>query len=314
MKVIPYVRNTKIGKPGVYVGVPMALYHGELCVGPSVSSSGLRTISDESPAHYYVDSYLNPDREEQEPSEAFILGRATHCIILGDEVFSTQFIMRPEKIGTEAWQSNKTICKQWLKDQVGEGRTVLLSSQIKQIRGMAHSLARHPLVQAGILNGLVEHSMVWKDKETGVWVKARPDTIPNDSGDFSDLKTTVSVGAVELMRTMAECAYHQQAALIGEGFEVLTGQKMTSFNLVFVEKKPPYCTRIVTLKDCDLVRGQQQNRFAIRTFADCVARGEWPGPGSDDAEYMELPGWKQTQTPMLVLTGRQRQMRSGKQT
>ena len=46
--------------------------------------------------------------------------------------------------------------------------------------------------------------MVWRCKDTGVWKKARPDCIPNDGGDFNDLKTTVSVATDALQRTIAD--------------------------------------------------------------------------------------------------------------
>ena len=56
-------------------------------------------------------------------------------------------------------------------------------------RSEVASLAEEPLIKAGILNGLVEHTMVYQDKETGVWIKVRPDCVPTDGADISDLKT-----------------------------------------------------------------------------------------------------------------------------
>ena len=124
--------------------------------------------------------------------------------------------------------------------------------------------------------------------------KARPDAIPNDAGDFADLKTTTSVQTADLARTIAEYGYHQQAALIASGWHAITGKDVASFSFVFVESKPPFCTRIVTLKDADLARGERQNFVAVKTFAKCMETGEWPGPGGADAEYLELPTWAQT--------------------
>lgn len=282
------------GKPiasnGAYDRVPMSAYHGQLCVGPSISSSGLRTIFNESPAHYWVHSYLNPDRIEEEDSAAFILGRAAHHLLLGEDDFSTLFIARPAKY--DSWRTDAS--KQWKAEQEKAGRTVLLPSQLDQIRGMARSLARNALIRAGILNGDIEQSFVWLDEETGIWKKARPDATPNDSGDFGDLKTAASVSDDAIRKAIAECAYHQQAALVADGWETITGNKFASFSLVFVEKTPPFCCRVVTLKDCDLERGAKQNRIALRMFANCLKANDWPGPGRADAEYIELPAWAQT--------------------
>jgi hypothetical protein len=280
-----------ITKPGIYSGVPMDVYHGaNLCDGPSISSSGLRKIVNQSPAHYFCESPYNPDRVDQKETDALTFGRAAHHLLLGEDDFNTLYVVRPDK-----WDSWRTdAAKAWKRDQEAEGRTVLLSTQLDVIRGIARSLSVHPLIDAGILNGLIEHTIVWRCKDTGVWLKVRPDAIPNDAGDFADLKTTTSVQSADLARAIAEHGYHMQAALIAAGWHALTGEDIASFSFVFVEKSPPYCTRIVTLKDDDLARGERQNVVAIKTFAKCMETGEWPGPGGADAEYLALPAWAQT--------------------
>lgn len=282
--------GAKIMVPGLYANVPISVYHGaSLCDGASVSSSGLRTIINESPAHYWCSSPYNPNRVEPKESDALILGRAAHHLLLGEDDFSTLFIARPDK--WDSWRTGDA--KKWKAEQEAEGRTVLLPAQLETIRGMARSLAAHPLIDAGILNGSIEQTIAWKCKETGIWLKARPDAIPNDSGDFADLKTTADIGTSGLARTIADNGYHMQAALIAGGWHALTEKDIASFSFVFVEKTPPYCVRIVTLRDEDLARGERQNLIAIKKFAECMASGEWPGPGSADAEYLGLPEYVQ---------------------
>lgn len=278
-----------IRNPGVY-GLSLADYHGQPCDGPSISSSGLRRIIKESPAHYWAHSSLNPDRVEDDETQALLLGRAAHHLLLGEDDFSTLFIARPDRF--DSWRTKEA--KAWKEGQEADGRTVLLSGQLEQIRGMARSLAKHPLIQAGILNGEIEQSLIWKDKDTDIWCKARPDAVPNDSGDFADLKTTPSVRDEALQRTIAEFAYQQQGALICDGYTAITGNKATSFSLVFVEKEPPHCVRVVTLKDDDLARGERQNNAALKIVKRCLESGEWPGPGRADAEFISLPPWEQS--------------------
>lgn len=270
--------------------VPMSVYHGrDLCEGASVSSSGLRKILNESAAHYWCESPYNPDRIAPKETDAFVLGRASHHLLLGEDDFSTLFIARPDK--WDSWRT--TAAKDWKVEQEAEGRTVLLPTQLEAIRGMARSLAAHPLIDAGILNGAIEQTLAWKCKDTGVWLKARPDAIPNDSGDFADLKTTTSVQSADLARTIAENGYHMQAALLANGWHALTGKDIASFSFVFVEKTPPFCVRVVTLRDEDLARGERQNMIAIKKFAHGIETNEWPGPGGADAEYLGLPEWAQ---------------------
>jgi PDDEXK-like domain of unknown function (DUF3799) len=278
-----------ISKPGLYSGVSMAAYHsGRLCVGPSVSSSGLRAIFTKSEAHFFDKSPLNPDRDPDadEMGEALILGRAVHHLLLGQPHFAREFVVCPSLTpDSKGKMQPRTLrfdsAREWVKARNADGLTVLTVEQMEKIKGMAFRLAREPLVKAGALNGLSEITMAWKDGETGIWCLSRPDVIPTDSGDFTDLKTigrdVVSYGA--LVRAIGEYAYHQQAALCGEGWQVLTGQQMASFSFYFVESGRPHCARMVTLKDSDLLLGARQNRNAMRRFVKAMNTGHWPGPG-----------------------------------
>lgn len=279
----------KIKEPGVYT-LPIDVYHGQPTVGPSISSSGLRTIWAQSPAHFYIDSALNPNRVAKEDRPAFAVGRLAHKLLLeGSDGLADEFVTRPE-----CWSDWRTKdAKEWRETQVAAGKTVITDADLQAVTGMAESLARHPLIQAGILDGFVERSLIWQDMETGVWLKSRPDVIPSASGLFSDLKTTASVADEDMSKSLASFGYHMQAALVGMAAEAVLDAPMEEFALVWVEKAPPHCVRVTVLTGEDLERGRMQLRRSIDQFAACVKSGVWPGPGGDrrDAEYLQLPAW-----------------------
>lgn len=295
--------GAKIAAPGVW-DLTMAQYHSDICEGPSISSSGLRTIWGESPAHFFEASPYNPHawetrvvdgvelvlRKDQDERPHFSLGRAAHHLLfLGRQGFDAEFVTRPSK-----WKDWRTdAAKDWKAHQLRAGKTIITDGELEQIAGMARSLGAHPLVKAGILDGYVERSLIWKDEETGAWLKSRPDCIPNDSGDYADLKTTTSVETESLARSIATFGYPMQGALVGMGSRAVLGREMQTFTLVFVEAKPPHCVRVVTIKPDDIERGERQVRAATRSFAECCASGFWPGPGGvqQDAEYLDLPEW-----------------------
>ncbi len=287
--------GNKIGIPAIYSEVPIEEYHGDICIEPSVSSSTLRLMMQKSPAHVWSVSRYNPDRvEKDEQTEGLIVGRAAHHLLLGEDNFDKQFVIRPDEIDGAAWHGNRKVCKQWLADQKETGLVVLKGDQVERIRGMAKALARHPIVQSGILNGQIERSMIWKDEKTGLWCKARPDAIPTDSLDFADLKTTIDIDFVEVAKAIGNYGYHQQAALVGEGCKVLLKKPMQSFNFVFIESTPPHCVRVVALKDNTLALGEKMNRVALNLFASCWKAKSWPGPADAqrDVEHIELPEWQ----------------------
>ena len=290
----------QITKPGLYAGIGLDLYHSQkICDGPSVSSSGLRKLFSESPAHFYETWDGNPNRVEPKDKAHFSLGRALHHLMLGEPFFAKLFCIQPDEYESDKgelkpWSNNAIKCKEWNAARKTEGRTILTSDHVETIKGMAKKLGSHPIVKAGALNGDIERSGFYKDKETGLWVKWRPDSIPGDSGDFVDLKTTISVKWEELARTIFDYGYHQQLALIRSGARAI-GIPFSSATLIFVEKTNPYCVRVVTIKDVDLDRGEKANRVALDAMAECLKRKHWPGPGGDreDAEHIELQEWAQ---------------------
>jgi hypothetical protein len=282
-------------------------YHRQLTVGPSISSSGLRTIFHKSPRAYFRDSYLNPQRRPVKSSEAFIFGRGAHHLLLGEADFRKHFIVRPEKypdgldydwLGVELrlppekpWNSNAKWCRAWTLNAWMVGLTVLTAGDIKMIRAMADALAEEPLVQNGILSGLIEISFVWLDEETGVWLKWRPDALPTDSLNFSDLKTAADISDIAIERSIGAYNYQMQAALGAMACPALLGQDMADFSLVFVEKEDTLpCVRTKTIRPPDISLGIRQNRAALRLFKHCLDTGKWLGPGGEqhDSEYSGL--------------------------
>lgn len=281
-----------IKEPGVYVGVPIAHYHGSPTQGHSISSSGLRTIWAQSPAHYWAHSPYNPDREPDEPNEAFDLGKAAHHFLLGEADFAKHFVISPY----DDFRTKEA--REWRDGERDSGRTVITAKQMSQVLGMRSGLMRNPLVrEAGILDGEIERSLFWKDAETGIWLRSRPDVIPNDSGVYADLKTTTSVRRDDIAKSIGAYNYPMQASLLRMGCRAL-GLPFDAFSFVFVEKSAPYCARVVVLKDHELDRGERCVRAALTMFARGIYRGEWPGPDGeqDDADWVETSSWLQTAT------------------
>jgi hypothetical protein len=280
-----YTPGTKISEPGCYEGLPIELYHGDCTDGPGISSSGLRTIESKTPLHYWMNSYLNPDRLPPEPKDHFAFGQAAHTLLLSENGFREKFVVRPDQ-----WKDwRKDAAKVWRDEQQANGKTVLVPEDLKVIRHIANQLAADPLVASGILHGAIEHSMLWKDTKTGVWLRARPDVIPSADGVLVDLKTTTDASPEAVQRTVLNFGYAMQGSLAGLGMEATLGTKMTDFVLVWMEKKPPYAVRVSPVDPEWLYWGQRQLLRAINTFARCVETNTWPGYEGEAAIHM--PQW-----------------------
>src|SRR5258708_5414460 len=126
MTTAPVIRKwdgKTITMPGIVADVPIATYHGQdICDGPSISSTGLRTLWAKSPRHFYAKWSGNPDADDEEESKEKKLGSAVHHLFLSEDGFSTRYIQRPDAIRDDdgdmtEWHSNKKVCKAWLKEQ-----------------------------------------------------------------------------------------------------------------------------------------------------------------------------------------------------
>jgi hypothetical protein len=287
----------QVQEPGAY-RMSMALYHSQkVCPGPSLSSGGVRKIVSESPWAFWAQWEGNPNRyEDKDESDALILGKAAHALILGDEVFEDHFIYvpdgapnRPTKTQiaaferTGAWsEAAAPGAKFWAEfDARANGRSMLTAEQVTRIGYMAENIKRCPVAVEALTGRLTEVSMIWQDEITGVWLKSRPDVIPDNGFDFGDLKT-FAPRSKSIQRAVHQAitdnGYAIQMALAAMGAEVVFGAGARECVLVMAQSTAPYTVTPVRLDEDALYWARVQTRHGIDTFARCLAAGHWPMP------------------------------------
>lgn len=303
----------QITRPGIYVGVPMhdtlgpkgerrPGYHSfDICDGPSVSSGILRATEQTSMDEVWLKFPGNPDRAETPDKVHSSRGRARHTLFLGEEGFAREFVFQPETypsgatypslegIEDKKWTMAATWCKAWSAAQAKAGKSVLPANELESIKGAAAALNAHPEIRdGGILNGLIEHSIFWKDPITGLWLKSRPDVIPTDSAMLVDYKGAADVSYRAIERAMGDFGYHQQLALGGEGLREVAGLEITDYALVFQKWDAPWSVNVKPIFGEAIQYGAMQNRRAINRIANALETGIWPGP-DDDGVPVGLP-------------------------
>ena len=293
----------KISQPGLYSGVDMASYHGDLCDSPSISSTGLRTIDLQTPLHYWDSSPFNPDRHddegEAEEKQHFRLGRAAHSLLLEPETYRLRYVTRPEE-----WKNWQTHASQaWRKTQVANGRTVLSDDEEARVLGMVQRLQGHSLHADGILSGAIELSVVWKDARTGVWLKARPDAVPTDAATLTDLKCMSDPSPRGLEGAIRRFGYDMQIQLAAAGLAAVAGLEIEEFVIVAIGAKRPHAIHIATLSDASRHWAQLRLRRSIDRFAHGLRTGEWPGYDRDDGRVYFPARWDVEQWTDLQKTG-----------
>jgi hypothetical protein len=285
-----------ITEAGQYV-MGMDHYHSQCCIGPSFSSSGLRTIFHQSPADFWAYSDLNELRFEKDTADHFVFGRAAHALLLGDEDFHATFAVVPRTAPPRPMASQiaarnagritdaaKERFEFWDPFEIeNHGKEFLTETDFIHIEHIADKLAECPEAQI-LLEGRREHSLVWQDAKTGLWLKSRIDVL-SGTGDFADIKSTVQKNERLIQKSIRESGYDMQLALGTVGVEEVLGIPFTAENyesrsaiLIFVHKSPPYHIMPFEVSFEALNWARLKVRAAIDTAAKCILEDRWPGP------------------------------------
>ncbi|MFF7837615.1 PD-(D/E)XK nuclease-like domain-containing protein [Streptomyces ossamyceticus] len=248
-------------------------YHADLT---SISSTGLRELLDPGcPAQFHHDRH-----HPQPPKREFDLGNAVHAAVLGK---GADIVEIPHP-------NYRTGDAQAARDLAYDaGKIPLLPKEKEQVDAMAAAILRHslagPLFAPG--NGVAERSIYWTDPATGVRCRVRPDwlIIRPEITVVVDLKTTTDANPVACSKAIAAYSYHQQGALYLDGVQAAgLAPEGARFVFVFQSKKPPYLVTVRELAGQEEDIGRARNERALRIYADCTARDEWPdwtGPVTD---------------------------------
>jgi hypothetical protein len=261
-------------EPGLY-DIPAELYHSDPIPGGSLSSTGIRRLTD-TPARF---KWFLDNPEPYKPAYEF--GTAFHTQILGDG---------PELIVVDADLWNTKEVKAKIAEIRAAGNVPLKREAKQRIDDMAEALASHPeaseLLAPG--SGVAEMSAFWPDPR-GVWRRTRFDWLRPDG--IADLKSTTSVHPDAIEKTVEKWGYHQQDPWYREtAIELGLIPADGFFKFVFQEKQPPYLVQVVELDFPARVIGSELNDRAIRTYLHCMATGEWPAY-SLTTLHVSLPPW-----------------------
>lgn len=279
-------------EPGLYRGLSSEDYSAIRAVRHSVLSKFRRT-----PAHA-----LEEMRRPSLSTRPQALGTAVHTALLEPDAFLQRYALAPKcDRRTKAGKSD------WEAFQAAHPRAEPLDEDDwNRVMAIRDSVLRHPVAR-GLLaesQGISEATIVWRDEETGVLCKVRPDRISNYAltneltnevrGSCAiDLKTTHDDASPrEWERTVARYSYHSQAAMYLEGANAIS-PRPRAWVWIVVETAPPYAVAVYEIEQAALVQGQEEFRAALDKYAQCQRTGVWPAY-DQSVQIAGLPSWAYT--------------------
>jgi hypothetical protein len=278
--------------------IPTTVMHDQSATdyhaAPGASASRLKQLK-RSAAHMKYDMD-NP----QEPTQAMIIGTATHSAILEPVLFVKEWGRIPEGDGR-----SKAVKEAKADLIVRFGADHILKSDVyDSVLAMRDSVLGNALA-LDLLDGAdTETSHYWAEryihgtKPMEVDCKARIDALPREGSMWNncvvDIKTTANAHPDEFRRSCFNFGYHIQAQ------HYLSATSRGRFIFIVVERDAPHCVAIYELDYDALELGRKERDSLLGQWALCEA-GEaaggldaWPGFPADVQE-LSLPRWAYTQ-------------------
>lgn len=271
---------------GVVYGMSDDVYHADPIPGGSLSSTGARRIL-ESPALF------RHEQQNRTGKRVFDVGHAVHSEVLGA---GSPLIPYPaEHLTPSGAPSTKAASVAWVNEQRAAGLVPVAEADLLRVRAMTAAVLDNADARALVeVAGQPEASVFVPDPDTGAWLRARPDYLPDDpDGTIADLKTSRTANPAEFPRLAWRYHYEQQDDLYRRAVQLARGGD-PRFVFVVVESDAPHLVSVIELDVIARGIGKDRNDRAIRTYAECKASGVWPGypPG---IHTVPLPRYAETQ-------------------
>lgn len=278
--------------PGIHTDVSAEAYHVDPCDNPSLSSSILKLLLDQSPAHAHAaHPRLNPDQEEKGETR-FDFGSVAHKLVLGKG---------REVAVIDALDYRKKDTKEQRDKARAEGKIPILEADFAKAGAMSEAAKRQialipPVAEAFGEDGLSEAVVIWR--EGNIWCRGMADRlfIKGDRATLVDYKSTdTSAHPAAIARHLFNMAYDLQAGFYRRGIVTLQPQiKHFTFILLTQEKTPPYALSAVTLDHAAWQLAEKRIRAGLGIWARCLETGSWPAYPLAVATA-ELPPWIESQ-------------------
>lgn len=238
-------------------------------------------------------------------TKAMEVGQELHTAVLEPEEFSKRYAVLPEdpqiltkdgKPAVSPWATAEG--KALIKALSEDGRKLVLkhsdAHEILTAAKVAHEHSR-----AAVLKGIRELSFWWKDPETGLLCKCRPDVITvSRAPALVDYKSAQAVYPERVWQLqMHRRRYHVQAAfyldgvlhaLAQSGQNTLLPVIPKSFIYFAQEKTAPYLAKPWHLGDSSVALGRREYQADLKAIAECERTKTWPGY-PEKIETIELP-------------------------
>jgi len=266
----------------------------------SVSSSALKKVSLVSLKTFRHSFFV---AGEKAPTEAMKFGKLAHMAILEGEKFRNRYIVMPEFFGYtgKGELTNNANCKEvkekkaaWLSD-IPPGSIITTEEERDQLLGMIEEILSHKVASEYMRSGISEVSGFYRDPETGIRCRIRPDFMDLNRGVIVDLKTTRDCSEKSFQwdvfgNRVGALNYAFSLAMYCEGFSQIEKKPVEASAWIAVEREAPYEVAVHPMTPAVEDIGRIQYHRALTALKQAIDTNDWPGKQrSDDISFIQPP-------------------------
>lgn len=229
------------------------------------------------------------DHPEDNDSEAFQFGRAYHKLMLEPDDFDNEFIVSPKF--DRRTKEGKAAYEEFL--QKAEGKEVISEETYQKLLEMQIALYDTPFVKL-LIKGEHEKSFFWKDEQTGILCKCRPDSFGKIKDQYVciDLKTTNDADTDRFMKDALKFGYDIQACHYCEGLKA-TYNNPFKFIFIAQEKTAPYLVNVLEADEYFMASGRELRAKLLDDYKKAEETGIYEGYMGKDSgiNSLSVPEW-----------------------
>ena len=145
--------------------------------------------------------------DDHKPTDAMKFGTAFHAYLLG----TSDVVSLPEG---ESFRSKDN--QKWRDEQLEAGNIIVSYNDMQLLKRMKEGIEQtslmpeYPDYMEIIEQGTKEQCIEWKDRQTGLMLKAKPDLIPVGTDYLVDLKTAQKADTESFAKEVINYGYHIQ--------------------------------------------------------------------------------------------------------
>lgn len=259
------------------------LYHADRT---AVSSSSLKLMIEKSPKSMIMAHNGLLYRRE---SLAFRIGTVLHMAILEPEKFRKLFVIQPAFSG----KGSVSMKADW-RLSLPPDAVILKEDEYNDLQEMINSVLSHQDACNILKKGKAEMAGYYRDPDTGIKIRIRPDFLHLDHMALLDVKTTQDVRASQFMKSIWSWRYDFQMSHYSEGIFRITKKAVQYPLILAVEKNPPFECALYLCDQRMIDKGLSDYKLALNRLKQCIDENMFDSY-QKTMQQISLPDWAFTQ-------------------